>query len=134
MSLLIHAYPRMLRIIIADDHAGVREGIKQLLLEEFPAIYLEEAEDAAGLIEKALNDSWDLVISDLVMPGGSGLEALKAIKKVKSQLPIIIISTYPADQYKNRVLQAGAYDFISKDTFPSHLVNAVRKVFTHVND
>jgi len=121
----------MLRIIIADDHSGVREGIRQMLLEEFPSAYLEEAEDATSLIEKALGGTWDLVISDLVMPGGSGLEALKEIKKVKSTLPVLIISTYPADQYKDRVLQAGADDFISKDTFPSFLLNAVHRVLNN---
>ena len=118
----------MLRIIIADDHPAVLNAIKQLLHEEFPSAYIGEAGDTRTLLDKALNQSWDLVISDLVMPGESGFVMLKKIKQAKKDLPIIMVSSYPAEQYRERTLQAGASDFIAKDSLPGGLIDAIRKV------
>lgn len=118
----------MLRVIIADDHPIVRQGLKQILVEEFSPIHVDEAEDAVGLLEKVLNQPWDIVISDLVMPGGGVFEALKAIKEAKAKLPVLIISTYPAEQYSSRVLKAGAEQFISKDALPNGLITALRLI------
>ena len=80
------------------------------------------------LLEKVSSDSWDLVISDLAMPGGGGFVALKKIKATKKKLPVVILSTYPAEQYAPRVLKAGADDFISKDSLPGGLVKAIRRI------
>lgn len=118
----------MLRIIIADDHVHIRKGIVQLLEEEFENLYIEEAGNGEELFGKVSSGSWDLVISDMVMPGGNGLEALRKIKQEKKDLPVIIVSTYPADQYKLRVMEAGADDFVSKDTFSAQLIPAVRRI------
>lgn len=118
----------MLRIIIADDHVHIRKGIVQLLEDEFGSLMTEEAENGAQLYEKVMAGIFDLVISDMVMPGGNGLEALKKIKLTKKELPVIIVSTYPADQYKSRVMEAGADDFISKDAFATHLIPSIRRI------
>ena len=79
----------------------------------------------------ALNQPWDLVITDLAMPGEGGFAALKKIKQAKKNLPVIIISTYPAEQYLVRVLQAGAEDFVAKDSLPGGLIEAIRNIFKH---
>lgn len=118
----------MLRIIIADDHPVVMQALKKIIQEEFPDVYIEEATDTSTLLEKALHSEWDLVISDLAMPGGGGFVALKKIKLVKKNLPVLILSTYPAEQYAARLLKAGAEDFISKDSLPGGLIKAIRKV------
>jgi two-component system invasion response regulator UvrY len=119
----------MLKIIIADDHPVVMQALKKIILEEFPGVYVEEATDTLTLLEKVSGDTfWDLVISDLAMPGGGGFVALKKIKSVKKKLPVIILSTYPAEQYADRILNAGAEDFISKDSLPAGLIKAVRRI------
>jgi len=118
----------MLRIIIADDHPVVRQGLKEILKEEFSSVYIEEAEDTDSLVTKALSDNWDLVISDLAMPGGGGVEALKKIRTVKFTLPVIILSTYSVEQYESRVLRAGAQRFISKDSLPNGLLQAIQTI------
>ena len=102
---------------------------EQLLQEEFPSAYIEEASDTKTLVDKALNQAWDLVITDLAMPGESGLTALKKIKQAKKMLPIIITSTYPAEQYLSRVLRAGATNFVAKDSLPGGLIDAIRNIF-----
>lgn len=119
----------MLRIIIADDHPVVMQALKKIILEEFPGVYVEEATDTPTLLEKVSGDTtWDLVISDLAMPGGGGFVALKKIKASKKKLPVVILSTYPAEQYGPRVLKAGAEDFISKDSLPGGLIKVVRRI------
>ncbi len=118
----------MLRIIIADDHPVVMQALKKIVEEEFPGVYVEEVSNTLSLLEKVLHEEWDLVISDLVMPGGGGLVALKKIKAVKKKLPVLILSTYPADQYAARLIKAGAEDFISKDTLPGGLIKSIRVI------
>ncbi len=117
----------MLKIIVADDHDVVRQSVVQLLVEEFSPVQVEEATDAAALIALEESGEWDLIISDLAMPGGGGLEALKIIRKRASEIPFIVISTYPAEQYESRVLKAGAQAFICKDELPHALIVAVKK-------
>lgn len=98
----------MIRILIADDHAVVRKGLKQILLEQYPSAEIGEAEDAEKLIALTINEKWDVVICDMSMPGRSGLDALSQIKQVSPKLPVLIMSMYPEDQYALRVLKAGA--------------------------
>jgi two-component system, NarL family, invasion response regulator UvrY len=121
----------MLRLIIADDHPAVLQAIRQLLQEEFPSAYIGEATDTKTLLDKALNQSWDLVISDLAMPGESGFVVLRKIKQAKKTLPVIIVSSYPPEQYLVRSLQAGASDFVAKDSLPGGLIEAIRKILKH---
>ncbi len=118
----------MIRILIADDHAIVRKGLKQLLLEEYPTAIIEEAGDSENLVKKIISEKWDVVVCDLNMPGRSGLDALKQIKQVSPQLPVLIMSMYPAEQYAVRVLKAGASGYLSKDSIHDELITAVQTV------
>lgn len=118
----------MFRIIIADDHPVVLQALKKIILEEFPGIHIEEASDTNILLEKVSEGTWDLVISDLAMPGGGGFAALKKIKAYSQTLPVVILSTYPAEQYAPRLLKAGAEDFISKDSLPAGLLRAMHRI------
>ena len=119
-----------MRILIADDHSIVRKGLKQILVEEFPFATIEETGDAEGLVKKALSQDWDIVITDLSMPGRSGLDAINQIKQQHPKLPILILSMYPEEQYAMRVLKSGASGYLSKDMAQEELVNAVKKVLS----
>jgi two-component system, NarL family, invasion response regulator UvrY len=118
----------MIRILIADDHTVVRRGLKQILLEEFPSAYIEEVADAEDMIKKIMSNGWDVVVSDLSMPGRSGLDALLQIKHSYPNLPVLILSIHPEEHYALRVLKAGASGYLSKDSAPDELVKAVKKV------
>ena len=118
----------MIRILVADDHTVVRRGLRQILLEGFPGALVEEVGDAEDLIKNVVKSSWDVVISDLSMPGRSGLDALQQIKQLHPNLPVLILSIHPEEQYALRVLKAGASGYLSKDMAPDELVNAVKKV------
>ncbi len=120
----------MLRILIADDHEIVRRGLKQILLEGFSFVHIEEANDGPSLAEKALSEEWDIVVSDLAMPGGGGLEALRRIKEKRPDLPVLILSIYPEEQYALNVIKSGAAGYLNKDAAPEELVNAVQRILT----
>ena len=98
------------------------------MLEGFPGAHIGEVGDAEEMIKKVINDEWDVVISDLSMPGRSGLEALQQIKHINARLPVLILSIHPEEQYALRVLKAGAAGYLSKDMAPDELVNAVQRV------
>lgn len=118
----------MVRILIADDHAIVRKGVKQLILEEYPSATFGEAGDAEELIIKVITGQWDLVICDLNMPGRSGLDALNQIKKTTPALPVLIMSMHPEEQYALRALKGKASGYLNKDTIHLDLVKAVNSV------
>ena len=120
----------MLNVLIADDHEVVRRGLKQILLEGFSFAKVEEAGDCPSLVEKALAADWDIIVSDLAMPGGGGLEALKQIKGRKPEVPVLILSIYPEEQYALRVMKAGAAGYLNKDAAPEELVVAVNRVLS----
>ncbi|MDP4265525.1 MAG: response regulator transcription factor [Bacteroidota bacterium] len=118
----------MIKILIADDHAVVRKGLRQILLEEYPSAKIGEAADAEGLLAEVMKDEWTLVICDMNMPGRSGLDALTQIKHVAPQLPVLIMSMYPEDQYALRVLKAGASGYLGKDNIHDDIIKAVQTV------
>lgn len=118
----------MLRVLIVDDHAIVRKGLKQLLLEEFPFAIIEEVGDAESLFSKVVTKEWDVVICDLSMPGRSGLEALQQIKEARPELPVLIMSIHPEDQYALRVLKAGASGYLNKESIHTELIPAIQTV------
>jgi two-component system invasion response regulator UvrY len=118
----------MIRFLIADDHAIVLKGLKQILLAEYPSAIIEEAGDAEELVKKAFAKEWDVVICDLNMPGRSGLDAMKQIKQTSPKLPVLIMSMYPEDQYALRVLKAGASGYLSKDSIHHELIKAIQTV------
>ena len=117
----------MIRIAIADDHAVVREGIKRILLEEFPFALIEEVNDTEELIKAIVKGEWDIVICDPSMPGRSGLDALHQIKQIFPKLPVLILSVYPEEQYGIRALKAGAAGYLSKNAAPKELINAIQR-------
>ena len=119
----------MIRILIADDHAIVRRGLKDILLEEFPAAQICEVADAESLVAKVRKQEWDIVITDLTMPGRSGLEALQDIKNISAKLPVLILSAHSEDHYALRVLKAGASGYLMKESAPDELVIAVQRAF-----
>ncbi|MEI7471907.1 MAG: response regulator transcription factor [Chitinophagaceae bacterium] len=120
----------MLRILIADDHTVVRKGLKQILVDEFKEIQVEEVTDAEQMINAVMDSKWDMVISDIHMPGRSGLDALKQIRHVYPNLPILILSLHSEDHYAIRVLKAGASGYLSKDSAADDLVTAVQRILS----
>ena len=118
----------MLKILIADDHAIVRKGLKQVILEEYPSAVIGEAADAEALLHQVIENEWNIVICDMNMPGRSGLDALNQIKHAAPNLPVLIMSMYPEDQYALRVLKAGASGYLGKDHVHDDIIKAVQTV------
>jgi two-component system, NarL family, invasion response regulator UvrY len=119
----------MIKVIIADDHPVVRRGLKQILAEEPDIAVVGEANNSQELFKQIANQSCDVVVLDITMPGRDGLEALKELRRERPKLPVLILSIHPEDQFGLRVLKAGAAGYMSKETAPDELVKAVRKVF-----
>ena len=118
----------MIRILIADDHAIVRRGLKQIVSEQADMIVASEAENAREVLDLVRTQEWDVVVLDINMPGRNGLEVLKELKRENPKLPVLILSIHPEDQYGVRVLKAGASGYLTKDSAPDELVLAIRKV------
>lgn len=117
-----------MKILITDDHAVVRQGLKQILLEEFTRAEFGEATNAQEAIERVWKENWDVVVLDITMPGRSGLEVLKEIKKSRPKLPVLVLSMHPEDQFAVRILKIGASGYMTKESAPNELVGAVKKV------
>jgi two-component system invasion response regulator UvrY len=115
-----------MRILIADDHAIVRRGLIDVLLEDYPAAEVTEVSDAESLFTSALQGQWDLIVSDLSMPGRSGLEIIQDIRQHFPRVPTLVLSIHPEELYGARVLKAGASGFLNKDAHPDELKKAVR--------
>jgi two-component system, NarL family, invasion response regulator UvrY len=118
---------RPLRVLIADDHAVVRRGLKQILSEGFPNIVAGEAHDGADAVDQALSRDWDLVLLDIGMPGRGGIDTLVEIKRVRPHTPVLVVSMQTEEQYGARALRAGAAGYVTKDKAPEELLAAVRK-------
>lgn len=117
-------------MLIADDHAIIRRGLKDILQEQFPAAEITEVGDTPSLLAKIIREKWDVVITDLSMPGRSSLDAMPDIKLHAPQLPVLILSIYPEEHYAIRALKAGAAGYLSKDMAPDELVKAVRNALS----
>ena len=118
----------MIKVLVADDHPVVREGLKQILAEAQDIDVAAEAEDGHELLEKVRKQAFDVVVLDLTMPGLMGLDALKQLKSEHPHLPILILSIHPEEQYALRVLRAGASGYLTKASAPDRLIGAIRKV------
>jgi two-component system, NarL family, invasion response regulator UvrY len=118
----------MKRIIVADDHSFIRLGLIQILKDEYPLVEIKEVGDGESLVKEVMDRDWDLVISDLDMPGRSGLEALEQIKLIKPDLPVLILSIYPDELYAIRVLKAGASGYMNKNAAPYELIKAIERI------
>lgn len=118
----------MVRLLIVDDHPLVRRGIVEVLAEAFPGGSIAEASDGAEALQAVYDGIWDLVVLDLSLPGRTGLDVLKEIKDARPRLPILVLSTYPEQQFATRALRAGASGYLNKGSPPDVLLSAVRKV------
>jgi two-component system invasion response regulator UvrY len=117
-----------MRILLVDDHAVVRGGVRRLLADELPDAEFGEASSGHEATELALADHWDVVLLDISLPGRSGLEALKQIAAAKPRLPILIMTMHSEDQYAIRAFRLGASGYITKDCATDEVVAAVRKL------
>jgi DNA-binding NarL/FixJ family response regulator len=118
----------VIRVLIVDDHAILRRGLKEILLREMEGAICGEAEDVEQAVEQIQREDWSLMILDLTMPGRSGLDLLKDLKDLRPKLPVLVLSMHPEDQYGRRVLKAGASGYMNKESAPEELVKAVKKV------
>jgi two-component system invasion response regulator UvrY len=118
----------MLRVLIVDDHAIVRRGLRALLSDEFHGAAVGEASDARQAMEQLRKKAWDVALLDITLPGKSGLDLLKELKAEWPRLPVLVLSGHPEDQFAVRVLKAGAEGYMSKESVPEELARAVRKI------
>ena len=118
----------MIKILIADDHAVVREGIKRIIADAGDMTVTAEANDGDDLLAKVRAGDCDVALMDLAMPGMSGLELLQEIRRQHPKLPVLVLTIYPEDQYAVRTLMAGASGYVHKGDSPAELITAIRKV------
>ena len=118
----------MIKVLITDDHALIRRGLKQVLQEGLGNVTIGEAQNAREAMEQIMSKTWDVVIMDISMPGRSGLDILRDIKLAQPQLPVLILSMHPEEQFAIRVLKSGASGFIPKESAPEELIKAIRRV------
>ncbi len=118
----------MIKVLIADDHAVVRSGLKQILAETPDIVVAGEATNGREVLEKLEKQHWDVLVLDITMPGRSGLEILKDIKLLKPELPVLVLSMHAEEQFATRTLKAGASGYLNKESAPEELVKAIRKV------
>lgn len=118
----------MIRILIADDHMVVRRGLKHILLDEFIGAFVDEAVDTEILLKKVMKEEWNMVITDISMPGRSGIEALEQIRLINPKLPVLVLSVHAEEQYAIRVLKAGALGYLTKDSPPEEFIKAVHNI------
>jgi len=118
----------MIRILITDDHALIRLGLKQLLLAGFGNTVIGEAQNAKEAMDLVSQKEWDVVVLDITMPGRSGVDVLRDIKLMKPKLPVLILSACSEDQFALRVMRTGAAGFVRKESAPGELVEAIKKV------
>ena len=117
-----------IRVLIADDHAIVRQGLRQILSDTPDLTVAGEAENGVQAVQMVRSGDWDVVLMDVSMPDRNGIDALKIIKKEFPRLPVLILSMYPEEQYAIRALKAGAAGYLTKQSAPELLVTAIRQV------
>ncbi len=117
-----------MHILIADDHAVVRRGLKEILAEAVPGTRFSEAGSGDEALSQLAGSQVGLLVLDINMPGRSGLDVLRDVKRDYPRLPVIILSVQPEDQYAVRCLRAGAAAYINKDSAPEELALAIKKI------
>jgi DNA-binding NarL/FixJ family response regulator len=118
----------MIKILIADDHSIVREGLKQIVAQSPEMAVLGEAVNGQQVLELVHKTDYDLILLDIAMPGRGGIDTLKQLRIVKPAIPVLILSMYPEDQYAVRAIKAGASGYLSKESAPEELIGAIKKV------
>ncbi len=119
-----------MKILLIDDHEIMREGLKRILKAEFFSAEITDASDAKNLLSEITNTDFDIIISDLSMPGRSGIDVVKQVKLTKPKIPVLILSMHPEEQYAIRALRAGASGYLNKTSSSSELINAVHKILS----
>jgi len=117
-----------MRILIADDHAVFRRGLRETVAEAFPRVTFGEAKTAAEAVELVRRLPWDVVILDISMPGKSGLDILDDVKRLRPRTPVLLLTMHPEQQYARRALKAGAAGYLTKDSVPDELKSAIKKI------
>ena len=118
----------MTRILLVDDHPIVRQGIKQVLADAFNPAVVGEAANAQEGMSEVLGTDWDVMVLDITLPGASGLDLLKDLRRERPTLPVLVLSMHPPEQFARRAMSAGASGYLSKDSPPIELVKAVGEV------
>ena len=117
-----------MRILIGDDHRLVRIALRYILQENFPDLQLEEVDNTTSLFKRGVKEKWDLIISDISYPDGSGLEALKQIKSHSPKVPVLILSMHPTEEYAIRCITAGSSGYLMKDKSSEELIVAIKQI------
>lgn len=120
----------MIHILLVDDHTLIREGLKQILSEQTDLVITAEASSGQQALEVVANQNFDIVLLDIGLPDQNGIEVLKEIKQTKPNLPVLILTMYSEEQYAIRLLKMGAAGYLSKESSPEQLVNAIRKILS----
>ena len=117
-----------MKVLVADDHAVVREGLKRILTQDQGIQVVAEAEDGSAALDRAREVELDVVVLDMSMPGRGGLETLQELKRLWPSLGVLVLSMHPEDQYAVRVLREGADGYLSKESAAEELISALRKI------
>ncbi len=118
----------MIRVLIADDHAIVRKGLRLIAKEQASEIEVDEAENGQEVMEKIHQARYDVLVLDISMPGRNGLDILREVRHALPSLPVLILSMHPEEQYAIRMLKSGASGYLTKDCAPDQLVPAIQKI------
>ena len=118
----------MIKVLLADDHAIVRGGLKEILVRHLESVECGEAENAEQVLTQVRKHPWDLLILDITMPGRSGLDILADLKLLRPDLPVLVLSMLPEDQFGKQALKAGAWGYLKKESAPEELIQAVRRI------
>ena len=118
----------MIRVLVADDHTIVREGLKQILARSGDLAVAGEAANGNDVLKMVREQPWDVLVTDMSMPGRSGIELNKLVKEARPRLPVLVLSMYGEEQYAVRVIRAGASGYLNKESASEQLVAAIRKV------
>src|ERR1700747_470095 len=129
-SCVCHCAEQTMKILIVDDHTIFRDGLKRVLLDEFKTAIFGDAGNAAEALKQVWKEKWDLVLLDITMHGRSGLDFVKEIRTSVPNLPVLILSGHPEEQYAVRVLRAGADGYLTKESASQELCSAVRKLLS----
>ena len=124
----------MIRVLIADDHLILREGLKMILEETEDIHVVDEASDGEEVLDKAKKNSFDVIVLDINMPRKNGFEVLEELKARGNIIPVLMLSTYSAEDYRELSVKEGAAGYLTKKQAPAQLIDAIRKVFQDKED
>ena len=117
----------MIRILLVDDHPVVRQGIRTALTDRVKDVLVGEAADAASALKQVRSSEWDVMVADISLPGMSGLELIKEVRRIRPSLPTLVLSMHPASQFARRALSAGAVGYLTKGSDLEEFVTAIEQ-------